>query len=833
MTGPAAVVSNITAIAAFLGVTTTSAERLDKALTALNSRIALLDGWRQAKKAVTEGRLAYEDARIQAERLNRQLAATATPTRELTAANTAVRQELERAQTAHKTNLQNLRAVSIAAKEAGLSLKAVRTETEQATKGITAINTLKTAQDRQAANAQRLEDLGVKIPGAAAVITTYAIPMAQQADDHQDRLDRYMAKARPESVGNANRSEADQQQDAAWRDTLEKRLLAISGRTGRSSADLLQGLEAQITRGVSHDEALATLDVISKGATVTKATVQDLSALSVSLRQSMQVSGEEFAQSLDSLFVAGRRGGFEMDKMAKALPALTKQAGDLGMQGTAAVSSLGASLQMAFRATGSSDTAAAGLGMFLDKLKDKDVTKALSDMGIDVAGTVAAAATNKADPLLALMEKLNQATKGDPLILRKLFGDDRLNTILAPMLKDLETFKAISKSSLEDKGSIAGDFAKAGGQFSAQMDRLQTAIANFNAQAGTPLIETFASVAGAAATAINFVTDFAQAFPGVTSVVMHGIVGFAALKMAVHGVRIATALAQMPVLALSTATARAGAASAAGTIRANGFAAALGGLNRINATGLDALTGRLGQVRRAITAVPISSFTQRLSGLAASGFQGAGGLTRLRMASSVAGAGLLALSGLPMRAVATGFRIIGIASMTNPITALPSILLNLAALVIENWESISRYLTPMIDAAKEGIQWAAGLLGLGEAGDKPKSSYANPPAEGGPAPPIAGDDDNGVSAPGHLRRAVATAADDMQATAAPAFETAGEPGGNGNRQGGDTIFNFTINAQPGTDAEAIVRKVIEKLSGTRGGLTVPGFGRANYDPIGV
>lgn len=797
------------------------AEALEKQLAATTRPTKkLAAASEEARAAMAQAKATYEAARVKADQLGKELTAAAANTKQLTAASEAAKAAVGRTAAGYRANLEHLRSMSDAAKAAKIDLKAVGEEAtrtaDQLARATAARSALHSATERRTARRESLSAMGGEIVSAGASAMSFAAPIMQAAD-YQERVVRF---------GNTAQMAADDLTKV--RDRIEE----VSRQTGQSQNNLLEGLEILVGRGMDPTAALESLGSIGKGATATKAAMEDMAGVAFALQTSLGIKPTGLAQSLDSLAQSGKSGGFELDKMAKFLPSLTAQAQLLGMQGAGAVASLGASLQIAFKGTGDADAAANNMKNFLSKITSEDAVKNFADMGINLEQELKAAMASGEDPILFMIQRINDLTGGDAFKLSKLFGDQQVKEFILPMMQNFEEFKKIKDDALSSSGVIDKDFEKVSGLFNYQLSRMQNAVTGFSQRSGGSMLDTLGHIAGGVASVINTVADLSAQFPGLTSVVMYGAAALVTYKVGSLAVRLAINGIRAPLDDAAVMFARVRAATASGAVSSNRFAGALAGVRRAGSGGLGGMLGQVTRLRSAMLAVPTRSFAAGLRMLGAAGALGAASVSGVGRASMGMGRGLMFVAGAPVRAVIMGLRMVGVASLTNPITALPAILGFVASAVIENWDAISAYLMPKIAEAKKYIQWAANLVGIDMGSDDTATADAGATGE---KPKV----DTGVLRQG-LDGAMADMAVDGDAGADIDVPAGGDMAADGPAYagggGGATITNhnrydITITAGPGADPEAIAQMVMDRISRAQGGRASPSAGGALYDGV--
>jgi hypothetical protein len=141
----------------------------------------------------------------------------------------------------------------------------------------------------------------------------------------------------------------------------------------QTQEEIAKGLGVLTAGGIDNAKALERYaPIMAKAATASRASMEDLGALSITFNKTLGLDEKESLEALNMAAYAGKRGQFELADMAKVIPELAPALKDLGVTGKAAVSEMAASLQIARMGAGSNAEAATNYANFLQKITAKD-----------------------------------------------------------------------------------------------------------------------------------------------------------------------------------------------------------------------------------------------------------------------------------------------------------------------------------------------------------------------------------------------------------------------------------------------------------------------------
>jgi len=154
-------------------------------------------------------------------------------------------------------------------------------------------------------------------------------------------------------------------------------------------------------------DAARELPTLVRGGTASAADPALLADIAIRGRQTFGMNDP--ARAIDMAMKAGQLGGFELKDMAKWLPQQMAMARQSGLRGEGGFATLLAANQAAAITAGTKDEAGNNLVNLLAKINSQDTAKDAKKLGIDLPGTLAAAAgkgVNGLDAFVNLVEQI-------------------------------------------------------------------------------------------------------------------------------------------------------------------------------------------------------------------------------------------------------------------------------------------------------------------------------------------------------------------------------------------------------------------------------------------
>lgn len=340
-------------------------------------------------------------------------------------------------------------------------------------------------------------------------------------------------------------------------------------RFNQTQDDLARGMGVLVAGGISSVKELSDFaPVLAKAATATRANVEELGAVFISMRDNLKISAKESESSLNMLAYAGKRGQFEIRDMAKWLPSLAPQMAALGLTGKEAVAEIGASLQIARKGAGTNDEAANNFKNFLAKVTAPDTIKDFAKAGIDLKGTMKTLTSQGFTPVQSMLkiitgymgqkapdaaENLKKAMEikddverqaaldrlKEAYKLGELFQDMQAMSFIKPALANMGELGSIKSGALDagTKDLLGQDMARRLEGFNEQWKGLTGRARELGLVIGSALLPPLSQVIGVVSPMVSVVGQLAERFPRLTAGVVGLAGGLAAGKVAFFAFR--------------------------------------------------------------------------------------------------------------------------------------------------------------------------------------------------------------------------------------------------------------------------------------------------------
>lgn len=273
---------------------------------------------------------------------------------------------------------------------------------------------------------------------------------------------------------------------------LSESVRNIARESNQYQTDVLQGMQVLVAGGVQSREELEGYGaVLARTATATRASMDDLGATTLALRDNLHITDKELNESFNILASAGKAGLVELKDMAKFIPQLAPTFASMGIMGQEAVAEMAAGLQIARRGAGTNDEAATNMRNFLQKIFAPDTVKNFADAGIDLQGSLKQLAKDGVGPFEGSMRLVMEYMKSkspqaaiefkkamaiedeakrkqalqrisEAYALSDLFRDMQAMNFLRPLIMQMEDYKKVKAESLEagEQDVLGKDFDK-------------------------------------------------------------------------------------------------------------------------------------------------------------------------------------------------------------------------------------------------------------------------------------------------------------------------------------------------------------------------------------
>lgn len=367
----------------------------------------------------------------------------------------------------------------------------------------------------------------------------------------------------------------DQMRDIALTGEFSAVEEAKLGATVRESAlrwnqaqdEIGRGMSILVAGGIQEAKELERYaPVMSKAATATRASMDDLGSVMIALKDSLKIGASESEQAINMLAYAGKRGQFEIRDMAKWLPSLSPSFQALGVTGKEAVAEIGAALQIARKGAGSNDEAANNFRNFLNKITSPDTLKDFEKAGINLKGSMMNLRAKGFTPVQAMLEVITQymsakgpaasaelqktlAVKDDAereqalrrlseaYKLGELFQDMQAMNFIRPAIANMGEMKDIKQGSMgaADKDLLGADFKKRTETANEQFKAFKIGLMEIGLTIGDALLPPLNELLQTIMPVVLSFGTWAKEHPGLVRGIVGLVGGVLALKMGVLG----------------------------------------------------------------------------------------------------------------------------------------------------------------------------------------------------------------------------------------------------------------------------------------------------------
>jgi hypothetical protein len=365
---------------------------------------------------------------------------------------------------------------------------------------------------------------------------------------------------------------------------LGKMIRGTAIRANQTQTDIGIGVGELVAGNLGSLEQLKMFTpVMAEVATATKAGMEDLAKTTIALSNNMAIRGEDYKSVMNMLAAGGKAGQFELQDMAKWLPALASSYGNAGQTGKSAVAELTAVLQVARMGAGSSDEAANNFKNFLSKLTSPDTLKAFEDAGVDLEASMKSGAAAGLSPVKSMMnivtthlgskgpeaaekyrsalalkdteeremavQRLDEAYK-----LGELFRDQQVLAFLRPALANQDKMAAIEAEAIAaaDQDVIGQDFAKRMDTAKSTVGAFKIGVTELALSVGDALLPAVNDLLKSVIPVVQRFSTWAGENPGLVKGVVTLVAGLFATKLAFIGVAYGANLILSPFVSIYT-----------------------------------------------------------------------------------------------------------------------------------------------------------------------------------------------------------------------------------------------------------------------------------------
>lgn len=275
---------------------------------------------------------------------------------------------------------------------------------------------------------------------------------------------------------------------------LRKEIQETADRSYQSWNAVSEGINAIIVKTGDMDFARQSIKDIGVAATASGATMADMAAVAVGLRDKIGLTKDEILPAFNLITVQGKRGAFTLGDMAAQGERLFSAAQRFNVHGMQQLRVFGSLVQTARMGTGSSEQATTAventLADIIDKYKE---IRQLAHFSVFKEGKDGA---KELKPLEEVIKGIVIGTKGDPTKLAKIFGRESIramNTIVADYKKNggFALFDDIKTQDMGRANQLMEDFARYSKEAAPQLQLIANQMDKFSSRALTPAIREF------------------------------------------------------------------------------------------------------------------------------------------------------------------------------------------------------------------------------------------------------------------------------------------------------------------------------------------------------
>ncbi len=239
---------------------------------------------------------------------------------------------------------------------------------------------------------------------------------------------------------------------------------------GESGAQAAYG--KLLAGGMKADDAAAITDNALVFAKATESDPQDVGAMTVAMKDNMNITNDQVRKAFDIVFYGGNAGSFEPKDMARNFPELLAGAQMHNSTGLDGIALIASAAQSVIKKSGSAAEASTKMKGLLNDLNSKGISDNLKDYGVDVLGTEARAKKAGKDPLMAVFDEIHQKIGLDAGKLGTIFTNDEGKTAITAILQDLPKIKAMISEMRGLDGYTDKNYDRATGNVNSQAERL-------------------------------------------------------------------------------------------------------------------------------------------------------------------------------------------------------------------------------------------------------------------------------------------------------------------------------------------------------------------------
>lgn len=418
--------------------------------------------------------------------------------------------------------------------------------------------------DSQKRKMQELEEVQKRITRQQRLATIEAdrAAMVRRADElksrGQENVVGGLALAAPlilatKAAADFSSGMVDIQQKAelsnAATDRMANSIILAAAAARQLPEDMRAGVDVLSGFGLDPRKAAVMIAPIGRLGTAFKVDLSDGAAAAYANLNNLKVPIAQTARALDVMAAAGNAGAFEVKDMARHFPGLTAQMQALGQKGVPAVADLSAALQIARRGAGDADEAANNVQNLLAKINAPATVRAFQkNFGIDLPAALRQAYAQGKTPLEAIAELTRKATGGDMSQLGFAFEDMQAQAAVRSLIQNLDDYRRMRASIAASSGTVDKAFDQRVTRDATVEWRAFLGTASRVAIVlGTTLLPVATEVLGIVGHGAEMVASWAQANPQLAATLMKGAAALITFKIGLGAAQYALGSIMGPV----------------------------------------------------------------------------------------------------------------------------------------------------------------------------------------------------------------------------------------------------------------------------------------------
>ncbi|CAM5399470.1 hypothetical protein AFEL58S_02012 [Afipia felis] len=353
-----------------------------------------------------------------------------------------------------------------------LTVRLVDQFSNAAPKIVKAMGTVETAMAGPKAASGRFNNLAARIVGVTAGVAGLGAVAAGIGNKLRGMV-RDSAEFEDMLQGIAQTGEMTEEQLKSLRNSI----LRLAPQLGRMPDQIGDVADKLVAAGIAPDRVEKMLEPIGRVAVATRSEISDITKASQALFQNLGIGPDKLESTFDKVWLAAKRGNFELKDMAQFLPKLAAAAASRGMTGVRSAVELASAAQIVREGSGSPGQAATNLTDLILKSTAPQTVKKFEKVGIDIKAAMEEGLAKGQSPLETIILQTKKAlAENKGLTVGDLFHDQQAQLALAKLIEKYEEFIKIRNEALGASGTIDVDFKKMTGTMKNELDRLDAEI---------------------------------------------------------------------------------------------------------------------------------------------------------------------------------------------------------------------------------------------------------------------------------------------------------------------------------------------------------------------